>query len=115
MTRQDPTCSTDTHSLGCGSSCGHCQTDQTLSLEHFFGRYPLLGRLAAPWIRILAGLLLFAGGLLTRGYSRTSLLLFLAGYLIVGTGVFIQAFAGALRGNLFSEHFLKVLLSCSFT
>ncbi len=109
MIDQGGSCSSGSCDLGAGPTCGHCRTDQAISLDGFLERYPLLGRLTAPWIRILAGALFFAGGLLARGYGTTSFLLFLAGYLIVGTGVIIQAFAGALRGHLFSEHFLMTV------
>ena len=109
MIDQGRSCSSGSCDLEAGPACGHCRPDQAISLEGFSERYPLLGRLTAPWIRILAGVLLFAGGLLARNYGTTSFLLFLVGYLIVGTGVIIQAFAGALRGNLFSEHFLMTV------
>ncbi|NLA95721.1 MAG: cadmium-translocating P-type ATPase [Clostridiaceae bacterium] len=109
MIDQGRTCSSEGCDLGAGPSCGHCRTDQVISPDRFVERYPLPGRLATPGIRILAGVLLFAGGLLARGYSTTSFLLFLSGYLIVGTGVIIQAFTGALRGHLFSEHFLMTV------
>jgi Cd2+/Zn2+-exporting ATPase len=109
MIDQGSSCSSKSCGPGSGPACGHCRTDQVISLERFVERFPLLERLTAPWIRILAGVLLFAGGLLSRGYPTTSFLLFLTGYLIVGTGVIIQAGASALRGNLFSEHFLMTV------
>ena len=113
MKDQESTCSTPACSLGGGPSCGHCQADEAFSLEHFLEGYPLLRRLAAPGFRIAAGIGFFLAGLLLRARPAPSFLLFLSGYLIVGTGVFIKALAGIWKGRVFSEHFLMTAATIS--
>lgn len=94
---------------GAGPGCGHCGTDERFSFERLALRYPRLRGLLSPGWRLAAGAAFFIAALLLGKGEGLSFVLFLAGYLLAGAGVFIQALAGALGGNLFSEHFLMTV------
>jgi len=57
-------------------------------------------------LRLAAGGVLFAAGLLFDFAPWLELSVFLASYLIVGWDVLLRAVKGILRGQVFSEHFL---------
>lgn len=95
---------------GCGSleasECGSCGTVNLPFFERLLEGHPWLARLLSARLRLLAGLALFLVALLIPGGGSSSLILFIAAYLTVGTGVLIQALAGLFRGKFFSEYFL---------
>ncbi|MBR2812484.1 MAG: cadmium-translocating P-type ATPase [Solobacterium sp.] len=58
-------------------------------------------------MRLSAGAVLFAAGLLFNGMPRTCIML--VSYLILGYDVLLKAFKGIGRGQLFDEHFLMAV------
>lgn len=58
-------------------------------------------------IRLLAaGLFLFAAALLSKPSAVIKPALYLASYMVLGAGVFVKAWKGILKGNVFTENFL---------
>ncbi len=62
-------------------------------------------------VRLVIAVLFFIAALIirSRAHESLSLYFFIASYLVAGTGVIWQALRSAVRGNIFSEHFLMTI------
>lgn len=107
----DTACDNSGHlARGCTASqgtacCDSCETQALPFWDQLLDRHPWLDRLFSNRVRFVTGLALFILALFLEE-GPLKLALYVTGYLIVGTGVIIQAFLSMVRGKFFSEHFL---------
>ena len=96
-----PTCPT-----GTDLPCCRCEDTIDHPLKQFIAKSATLSFITSTRARITGGLVFLAAAFILKDYATLSFFLFLTSYLVVGTGVIIQALLGLTRGKVFSEHFL---------